>query len=232
LDFDPIMLRELINVVLGKRRTWVWKRKALKVHDGIRIVYRSLRKDLVEEFAPKVCEALALIASKDPRRYRRVRRYVQFIVAQELDAAAVYYRRPPACLVDFGRYMDRRVGKRVASLLAASIVHEATHGALFHWCPRPDREAGLRMERICMIEQIRFAHRVSAELGAAYSKVCSDWPKWRRAYEQRPAAGSWRKFMAIFRRCQEAARKSNQRPALNAGSGVSRLNKTGAPRRQ
>ena len=74
------MVRDFVCQFLGRRDAALWGRLSIREYDGIRIVDRSLRKELQREFVLRTCQALDLVAQRDPRRYRRIRRYLRFIV--------------------------------------------------------------------------------------------------------------------------------------------------------
>jgi hypothetical protein len=213
-------VRDLVCQLLGKRDANVWRRCLLREYDGIRIVDRSHRKDLQRDFVLRTCQALDLVALRDPRRYRRIRKYLHFIVHRELAfATAKYYRWPSACIVDFGKLSEDLLRERpVRDLcfhLAATLIHEATHGFLLSRPLKKTSDGPTRMERICIIEEMRFAARVSPKFRDAYRNVYSDWSRWRQRYEARPRLLSWRGFVAHMRRHLESARRSNQQSGAN-----------------
>ena len=208
------MLRKLASQLSGKLSAALWRRQTLKVYDGIRIVDRSFRKDLRREFVLRTCQALDLVSRTDPRRYRRIRRYLRFIVHSELAFAfAQYSRCSSACILDFAKLIEDlapRTVRRSVFLLAATLVHEATHGRLLGLTLKRTPEAPARMERLCIIEEMRFAERVGPEFGKAYKAVYSDWSNWQQRFQARPRTISWPGFMALLRRKTGSARRANQ----------------------
>lgn len=121
--------------------------------DGLWIEYG---KDGVFE---RVAQALSLIKTSDPLRYRRILRDIDRIVVAPLvtGAEAQYSRTINACEID-ERYM---LGERYAPELAASVVvHEATHARLEHMGFAYVEERRQRIERICMRRERAFLARV------------------------------------------------------------------------
>jgi hypothetical protein len=229
------MLRNELCRVLGARNEKRWRRSLLQEHDGIHIADASFRKDLQEAFVSMTTEALRLVARKDPRRYQRIKKYLHFIVHLERHPTAVasYRRWPSACLVDFARF-HYGASPRVRTLqLAAAFVHEATHGRLLRrgiptFQPRKVR---LRMERICLAEETRFAAAVDPRLREPYQKAVA------RAYDRisERHISPWQLFVGITRRMLESQKMSNQSGAANGSqpfrSGRNRTSSAAGSRR-
>src|SRR5437773_1601458 len=179
-----------------------WRLCKVGEHEGICIADVSLRKALKHEFAKYIKQALDLVASKDPRRYRRICKNLRFNVHKELGTAAgSYRRRTRTCFVDFGRFLEReRTKKQTCFQLAATIIHEATHAEIFRKGIADTSENRLRMERICSVEETRFAGRVSPTYQAAYRKVFSDMSRWERLWQERKRASGWQRVVTLWRR--------------------------------
>jgi hypothetical protein len=208
------LLRNLVCWLMGLRRAARWRRLMIGEHDGVRIVDDSYRKDLQQGFLRGITQALRLVAQQDPRRYRRVRKHLGFIVHHELDgAAADFVRWPSACRVDFDRFQFDESSEAAAFQLAASLVHEATHGRLaLRWgvAGGLPLETRLRLERICLLEETRFANRVDPRLGRVYQRTVFRSDRWRSWYEERDRRTEWQKFTGIVRRFLESQGASNQ----------------------
>lgn len=109
---------------------------AVTRYDGIIIASMMNRKDLRD--AEFLVDALRLLASADPRRYRTFQREVHSIVFMPLGGArATYVRWGRRCAVDatavgarWGNHHDWYVAR-----LASTLVHEATHGRIHSLCP-------------------------------------------------------------------------------------------------
>jgi hypothetical protein len=224
-------LRNLIcRFIIGTLQSARWRRSVIGEHDGIWIADASYRKDLQAAFLRGTSQALELVARKDPRRYQRIRRHLGFIVHHELDGAmAAYIRWPSGSEVDFGRYEFAKSPERAAIRLAASLVHEATHGRL---ALRRGVSGGLppetryKMERICHLEEARFVARVDQQLSKGYWAVLRS-GKWRRLHEERDRRTEWQKFTGIVGRLLESQRASNPQGGANGGQPVrSETNRT------
>jgi len=108
-----------------------WKKSIQATHDGLLLVDVSFRKDLQSEFVGETIRALELVRQKDPRRYQRITRSFEFIVHMELVALnAQYWRWPAAFILDFSRFPFQKSPEAVLIILAATLVHEATHAVL------------------------------------------------------------------------------------------------------
>jgi hypothetical protein len=76
------MLRGTILSLLDKAGAALYRRNTLKEHNGIRLVHLSFRHDKQHEFLRRTTQALDLIAEKDSRLYRRVRKYITTVVTR------------------------------------------------------------------------------------------------------------------------------------------------------
>lgn len=120
-----------------------------------------------EKFLEVTRDALALIERHDPRRFHRVQKHIRYIINQELTSLASYEPRLHRCSIDFGKYEldtdDPAIYEWRLVNYAASIVHEATHGYLFSlYIPYTPRTRA-RIERMCMMEERRFAARIPSD---------------------------------------------------------------------
>ena len=191
-----------------------WRSSVIGEYEGIRIADCSYRKDLEPAFLRAITRALELVAKKDPRRFLCIRRHLGFIVHHELDGAwAKYDRWPSGCEVDFDKYKFDESPETAVFLLAVSLVHEATHGRLsLHrgvsgGLPAQVR---MRMERMCHLEEMRFARRVDSRFGEVYQRTVFRSERWRSWYEERDRRTEWQVLTGIARRFLESHRASNQ----------------------
>jgi hypothetical protein len=106
----------------------------------------------------RVERALMLIALHDPVRYRRILRdleriWVHLVVGggAEFDASLL------ACKLDERFVLDESTPTEV---IAAMIVHEATHARLWHYGIPYDAPIRHRIEAICARREIAFANRL------------------------------------------------------------------------
>jgi hypothetical protein len=129
---------------------------------GIRVADTS--KKTWPEFLRVTDEALELVAAKDPLRYRRILKEIRTIVQMPVMTGAEYHRLLKICCLDLRVFV--REGEKVAvKLLAAALVHEASHGHLHsRGITSMRRRNILRIERICYNETIAFAKRIDLPL--------------------------------------------------------------------
>jgi hypothetical protein len=213
------MISKLIRRLMSPLNAWTYRKCKVGEHDGICIADVSLRKDLRPVFAKYVNQALDLVAAKDSRRYRRIRKNLRFIVHKELARASASYRPcEQACFIDLGNTLDRERTKKVSLfLLAGSLVHEATHAEIFRRGAADNRKNAVRMERICVAEQTRFASRVNATYHAACKKVFSDKSRWDGIWQEHYRMTAWQRVAALWRRRSESRRRSNKTVERTAG---------------
>jgi hypothetical protein len=122
---------------------------------GIQLQSFGQVRDSHELFA-KITESLELIASVEPRRFRRLSRDIRRIVVTPFARAnAAYLPKSRTC------YVSHEIAKKhsVANV-AILLVHEATHArfevsGVRHW---PDRRA--RFERACVRAELAFADQL------------------------------------------------------------------------
>ncbi len=117
---------------------------------GMPVVVINARSEIqTENLLPRLDAALELIARYQPLAYRRLKRDVARFVVQRYPCRGAFFPQTRTCLVELtflgsGRFTDAQI--------AASILHEATHGRLHH--------LGLAMtgpgaERLCRKAELR-----------------------------------------------------------------------------
>jgi hypothetical protein len=122
--------------------------------DGLWIGVFSEDRD--NELPRRVSEALQLIKTYDPYRYRRVLREIDRILVCLLpDNAAAFVPELRRCLVD-----PRYIRSCSPEFLASAIVHEATHGALIRRNIGYSEELRHRVEKVCMRQELAFARKI------------------------------------------------------------------------
>jgi hypothetical protein len=172
---------------------------------GIKIVDTSMRRKFDHRFQADTVAALQLVRSVDPRRFRRIQREIEFIVNQEATNYASYDRPTRSCIVDYDKVDHSEYPEWYLWQYASTLVHEATHGALYsrHIAYTPALRA--RIERLCHTEQTRFAAK-------AYT------PEWRWShnlagdFNEGDWHGSWhstflQRCKGLIARLREARRK-------------------------
>lgn len=102
----------------------------------------------------RIVDALDLIQEVDERRFNWIwERMPRFYVAKDLPAQ--YWSLHHTCVLDAAK-----LGSRNRADTAATIVHEATHARFFAAGLKSWPDIRLRMERICVGEEMRFFRRL------------------------------------------------------------------------
>src|SRR6267378_2269175 len=166
---SPVKPLEFRKRLFSSAMRHFWEKSVRVRHDGLALVDVSFRKDLQTEFVHQTTRALDLVRQKDLRRYQRISGCFDFIVHMELvGLKAQYWRWPPACVLDFSRFPFEKSPDAVLIILAATLVHEATHAFLFRRGIHHTAKTYIRIERICCLEETRFVGRVNSALGAGW----------------------------------------------------------------
>ena len=175
--------------------------------DGLALVDVSFRKDLQSEFVRQCIKAMELVRQYDLRRYSRIRDAFDWVVHMELvGLKAQYWRWPAACIVDFSRFPFHKSPDTVLILLAASLVHEATHAVLFRRGIPHTRSTYMKVERICCLEEARFAGHVNPKLRSGYFEKRFKAAELERAYRAAPRMS----LSFLSQRWSESSRMSNE----------------------
>ena len=112
-------------------------------------------------FRETVVAALQLIKELDPRRFRRIRRYITWIVNVMLPhGGARYAHSMRTCKIDFEKSALEPYGKHASVLCASTLVHEATHGVIRARNIPYSAELRSRIEQLCVREEERFLSKV------------------------------------------------------------------------
>jgi hypothetical protein len=113
-------------------------------------------------FRSAVPSALQLIKDLDSRRFRRLQRYIKWIVNCPLPYGGGQYHYPTrTCRLDFEKTAIEPDPEYAAAAVAGTLVHEATHGALRARAIGYSVHLWSRVERCCVREQNRFIERLS-----------------------------------------------------------------------
>jgi len=161
------MLKRAISLA----RLWNLKRSVLCVHSGISIVDMNWgsvkRPERKEVFVLTTKRALELLERSDERRFQRVQREIKYIVNEVVASSGGEYGFDiKRCSIDFDRYNVQLHSGHYewhVAQYASFIVHEATHGHLFsRGIPYSKKTRG-RVERLCCIEQRRFAQKLHSD---------------------------------------------------------------------
>ncbi len=184
-----------------------------ETHKGIRLCDINHDKSDDPAFFARTKEAIDLIAGADPRRFKRVQAEIRFIVNKELNSAGEYRRATRCCFVDFGRYPFQTSPGWYLLLYAGTIVHEATHGALYTrgFLYTPDNRE--QIERICHAEQQRF-FALAKPAWREHLVNQFDPSRWHFAWH----SSRWAKLTALFQRIKESKRKANKTLEVSVAS--------------
>ena len=163
----------IVRFILEKLNLWSLTTPAEEKrssHNGIALRDVNWNDHDDQAFFRETKRALDLIANKDPRRYQRVRDYIDFIVNIE-SASLASYNPGKICKVDFGRYKFSEHPEWSHYMYAATLIHEATHGYLGAKGLRYVKRNRLRIESICRSEENRFLSRIESDWGDALRKL-------------------------------------------------------------
>jgi hypothetical protein len=106
----------------------------------------------------KAYAALNLIAEHDPRRMKRMARDLRWIwIKRSAFAPAFSYTSTKVCILDREYWAEQ---DNPAALLAAVLVHEATHARLFAHGIEYVESARARIEGLCDAQSVMFARRL------------------------------------------------------------------------
>jgi hypothetical protein len=118
----------------------------------VRIV--NTRPDIqTEQVAKRLTAALDLIAAYAPRHYRRLRTDLAGFVVERFACRGAFFPTSRECLVELTFTVNPQVS---LPEIAASIVHEATHARVAHWCGSLPPDDRAREERLCRRAELAF----------------------------------------------------------------------------
>ena len=105
--------------------------------------------------------ALDYLAKVDRRRFARVRQYVRAVLRAPDSAryGGKLLLRIGVCMVNFLALDYGRGPIRAVKVLACTLVHEATHGHIAAHSISYQGDAELKIERICIEEEVRLSRR-------------------------------------------------------------------------
>ena len=168
-------------------------------------------------FSSTVADALHLVALHDPRRFKRIQQAIQWVVNQATvhGGLAEYHSDLSVCFIDFPRLAPVLEDRFRRACVACILVHEATRGLIEHRGVRSGPEARGRIERLCVLEQNRFASRLQALDPHHYSRV--DWEfresDWESSWSGKPE----RSVLSCLRREHAGLHPSSQSASVRKG---------------
>ena len=184
---------------------WALQEKPVRHCGSITLLDANRDEDDDRAFFRTLEEALALLQQLDPRRYRRLKANVRLIINTELTSLAQYVASLDCCRIDFARLrvFHERFGREwVTACVAATLVHESTHGFLERRGFRYVGELRSRIERVCVKEEQRFVRRVDDRLMQLHPVVkdfdAELWkPHWR--------SGRWKQLREFIKRLRNSS---------------------------
>jgi hypothetical protein len=121
---------------------------------GFPVRVTNTRPDIeLSEVLGRLAQALDLVASFAPHRFRHMRGDLAAIVVRRFPCRGAYFPQSRECLVELTFTVNPAHG---VGEIAASIVHEATHARIAHRCGSLPEQLRPREERICRRAELEF----------------------------------------------------------------------------
>lgn len=170
-------------------------------------------------FVSCTLDALRLIETHDPRRFRRIQRTVRYITDGTTTGGGAYSNRYHECQIDFAHYrktsrndlnpnLENQEDYRwCLAYYAATLIHEATHGHFYEKGMPYIVETRSRIERLCHREEEFFVARLSTP-GCDYRPLIrpfdeTNWySTWHRSRWKEIAQRLCRKWEWMRQACQ------------------------------
>ena len=125
-----------------------------RVVHGLPVRIENTRPDIqTEQVVQRLAAALDLIATRAPRRYRRLRQDFAGFVVQRFACRGAFFPDSRECLVELTFTVNP---SHTLAEIAASIVHEATHARVARRCGPLPLEQRPREERLCRLAELEF----------------------------------------------------------------------------
>jgi hypothetical protein len=181
---------------------WVVKKSCVGRFDDVAICDLLATDFPKSAFLGPTVKAMELIKEFDPRRYRRVCRQIRYIVNRPLISAGNYEREKRICNVDYNKHFAAESPEWRLRVYACLIVHEATHGLLMEKGVDYNNKTWQRVEKLCSLEEYRFAKRVDEWWADEYQSPKrfdpARWKLYRGPHEERQ--GAWLERLREYRR--------------------------------
>jgi hypothetical protein len=121
---------------------------------GIPVRVINTRRDIdTGQVLERLSQALSLIATYAPRRFRGLQRDLAGIVVRRFPCRGAYFHEERECLVELTFTVNPR---HTLPEIAASILHEATHARVARMCGPLPQELRAREERLCRRAELEF----------------------------------------------------------------------------
>jgi hypothetical protein len=151
-------------------------------------------------FSQVIQSSLRPIQQQDARRYARVKRHISWIVNQITNALGAQYQ--PRIRTIFLQFDELRELQSdvVIAFYACIIIHEATHGEIESRGIEWSADNRLRIERLCTLEQNRFAAKLSAREPERYPATLSHFSDDQRLWASEWKKGRGEKAISLIKR--------------------------------
>jgi hypothetical protein len=200
-------VRRLISRLARKFEERLYKQHDVGCVEGVILV------DLYDDtpfFRETITAAITLIKQNDRRRFARLKKHVGLIVhtTRPFGGAGYFYRKK-VCEIDFSPQPKSEYEVQFyAAYYACVLVHESTHGELRSREIPYTPENRIKIEKLCMLEEARFARRLQLAprilewLQRALRHELSQWePLWK--------ATPWQSLILTLRRISARNRKQS-----------------------
>lgn len=145
------ILRPLAGMLKSMGESAATERRRVR---GLPVRVVNTRPDIATDHAlERLGQALDLIATYAPRRFRRLQHDIAGLVVCRFPCRGAFFPEQRECLVELTFTVNPR---HSIAEIAASIVHEATHARVARMCGslRPEQRA--REERLCRQAELEF----------------------------------------------------------------------------
>ena len=179
---------------------WMLSHAKVGQVDGVTVIDMQTEKLSQSTFLQATRDALELIRNFDPRRHARICRQFRYIVNMALINVGECDHEARTCNVDYTKYLTTENPEWNLRAYACLLVHEATHGLLLGKGIGYTRKNWQRIERLCRLEEFRFAQTLDP-VWAAEHVLPFDPKAWRVHWGSRRGrlAANWRRILEIIR---------------------------------
>ena len=155
-------MRRLISPLARKFEEWLYKQHEIGCVEGITLV--DLYRD-TPYFRETITAAIELIKQNDRRRFDRVKKHIWILVhATRPFGGAGYLYKKNVCEIDFSpKPKSQYEVQFYAAYYACVLVHESTHGELHSRNIPYTPENRVKIEKLCMLEEARFARHLRVD---------------------------------------------------------------------
>jgi hypothetical protein len=130
---------------------------------GIPVRVINTRPDIeTAQVLERLARALDLIAAHAPRQFRRMQQDLAGIVVRRFPCRGAFFHEERECLVELTFTVNSR---HTLSEIAASILHEATHGRVSRMCGALPQEQRAKEERLCRKAELEFGRSLPESPG-------------------------------------------------------------------